>query len=391
MKGPMTDLPRLRQSPTDPSFVQNPSSLYTLAHSLGPAFHWEDYELDCIVSYDLARAIFSDKRFGRQDPTPPLRPEHQAAFWAVEDHSMLELEAPRHPKLRAQVLRDFTSKRVRALAPDIQALADDLIDQFPAGPFDLLDAYARTLPVVIIARLLGAPEDDAQQLLMWSNAMVKMYQAKRSHSDEQQAAQAAANFSAYIQDLIREKIRHPKNDLISALLQAQADGSGLSHAEIVTTCILLLNAGHEATVHTLGNTVKTLLDTQTPFSEDCVEEAMRFDPPLHLFTRYVYEDAEIAGVSFAKGTQIALLLGAANRDPKRWDNPNVFDPTRPVQQHLAFGAGGHFCLGAPLARLELKIGLETLFRRCPALKMTQTPEYADIFHFHGLDALIVSV
>lgn len=387
----MRKLSRLAQSPTDDGFVQNPYPFYARAHSLRPAFHWDDYGMDCVVSYDLARAIFSDRRFGRQKPIPRKHPDHQAAFWAIEDHSMLELEAPRHPKLRAQVLRAFTSRRIQGLGPEIQQLCDDLIDQFPSGPFDLLEAYASKLPVIIIARLLGVPDRDADLLLSWSNNMVKMYQAGRTIADEIDAASASAAFATYIQDVIAAKRETPNDDLISALIKAQDDGSGLSNAEVVSTCILLLNAGHEATVHTMGNTIKTLLETATPFSPQCIEEAMRFDPPLHMFTRYVYEDVDFDGFSAKKGQQIALLLGATNRDPDRWDAPDTFDPHRTPQQHLAFGAGGHFCLGAPLARLELSIGLQTLFDRKSDLSLTSAPQYADIYHFHGLKTLTVKV
>ncbi|WP_420863154.1 cytochrome P450 [Algirhabdus cladophorae] len=380
-------LPLLHQQPTDPAFVQNPYPFYAKAHALGAAFHWAEYQMDCVVQYDLARRIFSHPAFGRADPNPAKKPDHLTDFWAVEDHSMLELEAPRHPVLRKQVLRAFTSRRVRDLAPEITALAHQLIDAFPSQPFDLLTAYAQQIPVIVIARLLGVPDHDAPRLLAWSHDIVKMYQAQRSHADEVAANTAAAEFSNYVQTHIDAKRCTATDDLLSAMIAEEA----LTGPEIVSTAILLLNAGHEATVHTMGNAVVALINHACPASDPAIEEAMRFDPPLHLFTRWVYEDVILDGVAFHKGQQIALLLAAANRDPARWDQPHRFDPSRVPQQHLAFGAGGHFCLGAPLARLELGIGLRVLFQRCPDLQLVQPPQFADIFHFHGLDRLIVQV
>ena len=176
---------------------------------------------------------------------------------------------------------------------------------------------------------------------------------------------------------------------MSALITAD-----LSRDEVISTCILLLNAGHEATVHTLGNVVKTLLEVDQRPTEGpgFVEEALRHDPPLHMFTRWVYEPLNVGPHALLPGDQIGLLLAAGNRDPKAFAAPNQFDPDRPAQpQNLSFGAGLHFCVGAPLARLELGIGLRQLFHKCPDLRLATPPRYADIYHFHGLEALWVQI
>jgi cytochrome P450 len=189
---------------------------------------------------------------------------------------------------------------------------------------------------------------------------------------------------------IAKRRKTPTDDLISTLIAAEQDGERLSEDELITTCILLLNAGHEATVHTLGNGTKTLLEHGvTAITEAAVEEIIRFDPPLHMFTRWVYEDVAMNGHNFKRGDQIACLLGAANRDPAAYSNPNTFDPMRSGPQNTSFGGGIHFCVGAPLARLELKIALEVLFARCPSLQLEGQPRYADVFHFHGLERLMV--
>ncbi|WP_049645332.1 cytochrome P450 [Candidatus Rhodobacter oscarellae] len=388
-------MPTISQSPTDPAFVQDPYPFYARARALGPLVYWDDYALPCTTALAATSAILRDRRFGRE-PLEPTTPEpHTAAFYAVEAHSMLELEPPRHTRLRGLVLRAFTSRRIAALAPEIEALCAELMGAFPHGDFDLLPAYCTPLPVRIIARLLGVPEDMAPDLLAWSNAMVAMYQARRTHEIEADAARAALEFSDFLRLYVKERRSRPADDLITHLIAAEEDGERLSTDELITTCILLLNAGHEATVHTLGNGVKALLEHGPDLDwltgagiDQTVEEILRFDPPLHMFTRYAYEDIELFGHAFRRGDEVACLLAAASHDPAATPNAQAFDPTR-RPQHLSFGAGLHFCVGAPLARLELKIALQALFARHPKLRLAARPSYANLYHFHGLERLIV--
>lgn len=389
-------LPRLSQSPTDPAFVQNPYPFYERARAAGPVFWWEEYGLPCTPSAAVVSACLRDRRLGREIPESRRRPipDHLRPFYAVEAHSMLELEAPRHTRLRSLVLRAFTSRRIAELAPEIAALSHSLIDTLPAGGFDLIPTFAQRLPVIIIARLLGVPEDRADDLLRWSNAMVGMYQARRTRAMEDAAVAATEDFVAFLRAYVEDRRARPADDLITQLIAAEEAGEKLSTDELITTCILLLNAGHEATVHSLGNGVKALLENGYGASvltpdriEATTEEIFRHDPALHLFTRHVYEDMDIGGHRFAAGDEIGLLLGAANRDPGPWGDPARFDPARPVQTNFTFGAGVHFCVGAPLARLELQIALPILFDRLPRLRLAAPPRYADLYHFHGLQAL----
>ena len=384
----------LSQSPTDPGFVQNPYPFYERARAAGPFFRWTDYNLVCTGNSAAVNAIFRDRRFGREPISPPVIPPHLAPFYAVEAHSMLELEPPRHTRLRNLVLRAFTSRRIAGLAPDITALATELAEAIPQGDSDLLTAFAQPLPVRIIARLLGVPEDMAPDLLRWSNAMVGMYMAGRTREMEDRAVAATEAFVAFLRAYVEDRRAHPADDLITQLIAAESEGEKLSTDELITTCILLLNAGHEATVHTIGNGVKALLETRTPLTalspenvEATVEEILRFDPALHMFTRWAYEDIEVMGHTFRRGDQVGLLLAAANRDPGTWDDPSRFNPSRPPKPLATFGAGLHFCVGAPLARLELQIALPILFRHHPHLAFADQPTYADVFHFHGLSAL----
>jgi cytochrome P450 len=387
----------LHQSPKDPAFVQDPYPFYTRARSVGPFFRWQDYDLICTGSAAAVNAIFRDRRFGREPVEPPVIPPHLAPFYAVEAHSMLELEPPRHTRLRNLVLRAFTSRRIAGLAPDVTALAHELAEALPSGPFDLLQSFAQPLPVRIIARLLGVPESMAPDLLRWSNAMVGMYMACRTREAEDRAIAATEAFVAFLRSYIAERRSRPADDLITQLIAAEMGGEKLSTEELISTCILLLNAGHEATVHTIGNGVKTLLETGTAFTalgpeavDSTVEEILRFDPALHMFTRHAYAEVEVMGHTFQRGDQVGLLLAAANRDPGVWDRPDRFLPSRPVKPHASFGAGLHFCVGAPLARLELQIALPILFQRHPSLSLANTPHYADVYHFHGLHQLLVT-
>jgi unspecific monooxygenase len=383
---------RITQDPTEPAFVQDPYAFYHRARALGPIVWWEDYAMPAALSHGAVNAILRDRRFGREAPPEAHAavPERLAPFYAIEAHSMLELEPPRHTRLRGLVLRAFTARRIAALEPEIAALAHRLVDALPEAGGDLLAGVAQPLPVIVIARLLGVPEAMAPDLLRWSNAMVAMYQARRTPADEDAAVAAARDFSAFLRDHIAQRRTRPADHLIAA----EEAGERLSTDEMIATCILLLNAGHEATVHTIGNGVVALARLRDPQAalapdrvEATVEEVLRFDPPLHLFTRWVYAPAEVMGHSFAPGDRVACLLGAANRDPRVYDRPDRFDPRRPQAQNLAFGAGLHFCVGAPLARLELRVVLPILFDRLAGLRPRGRPRYADLYHFHGLAAL----
>ncbi|SPJ24056.1 cytochrome P450 [Palleronia abyssalis] len=371
---------RISQSPVDPAFVADPYPFYARLRAVGNIAVWDDYDMPVAASHRAVTALLRDRRLGRETPEERREPvpDHVAPFYAVEDHSMLELDGPRHARLRRQVLTAFTSKRVAGLAPAIEALCHDLLDA-TNGPFDLIDAYAAPLPVRTIARLIGLPEDMAPQLLDWSHAMVGMYQAGRTRAMEDAAADAAGAFRAHLAETMAARRAEPRDDLLSAMVTAD----NLSDPERIATAILLLNAGHEATVHALGNAVIHLCATGTRPTEGLVDELLRLDPPLHLFTRWVLEDAELFGHQFRRGDRIGLLLGAANRDPEAYPDPDRLIPDRAGPSHTAFGGGAHFCLGAPLARLELEISLRVLFQRMPGLHLVEPAEIAPIYHFRG--------
>ena len=409
---------RLRMDPHEPRFFQDPYPAYAFLHEASPVFFWEEFGHWCVSGFDDVSKLLRDRTFGRENPDGPPTPQapgsprgHLAEFDAVEQHSLLEREPPVHTRLRTLVNRAFVSRQVERLRPKLEALSHELIDGFEKQrSVDLISAFATPLPVAIIADMLGIPQAMGPQLLDWSHRMVAMYMHGRSRDGEQSANDAAKAFADYVRRQSAERRMRPGQDLLSLLAAAEADGDRLSEAELVSTAILLLNAGHEATVHQAGNAIKAILqyggEASEMFRDDsrgasAIEEALRFDAPLHMFTRFCGPGeifladlpflADRAGNRFIlkAGEKIGLMLGAANRDPKAFDAPDRFLPGRADQKNVSFGAGIHFCIGAPLARLELQVSLRVLFERLPGLRLAEEPKYRDSYHFHGLERLDV--
>ncbi|MGJ3261843.1 MAG: cytochrome P450 [Salinarimonas sp.] len=399
---------RLSLDPRDPAFYEDPYRAYAHLHAQAPVVFWEEYGHWVFLAHADVDRLLRDRRFGREILHVATRAElglpepaaHTARFDAIDAHSMLEREPPVHTRLRTLVNRAFVSRRVESLRPAIAALAHALVDAFPRGePFDLLDAYATPIPVRVIARMLGVPEAAAPRLLDWSHRMVAMYAFGRTRAVEEDADAAAGAFADFIRESVAERRGRPGDDLLSVLIAAEEAGDRLSEDELVSTAVLLLNAGHEATVHAMGNAVRTILETGTDpatlfrdatATERTVEECLRYDPPLHMFTRYVLADTQESGIALEKGDRIGLVLGAAGRDPHSNPDPDRFDPARATPLHTAFGAGIHFCIGAPLARLELQVALPILFERCPGLRLAERPRVRDAYHFPGLERLPVT-
>ena len=409
---PVTGVPDTRRysaKPRDPVFFQDPYAFYASLHAENPVFFWEEYGHWCFAGFKDVNALLRDKRFGREILHVATREElgmpepkpHVADFDLTERYSLLNLEPPDHTRLRTLVNRAFVSRNVEALRPRIEKLANELIDGFEAdGEVELLKSFAAPLPAIIIAEMIGLPAESAPQLLAWSNRMVAMYMFGVTEPTEHDANAASRDFVDYLRAIIAERRKAPKGDLLTHMLTAEINGEKLTEDEVVSTAILLLNAGHEATVHTTGNGVKAILESgfapKTLFAtekqtEATVEECIRFDAPLHMFTRYALSDLELeGGLTLRKGDVIGLMLGAANRDPSRFADPGSFDPFRTDGANVSFGAGIHFCIGAPLARIEMQVAMKTLFDRLPNLRLKETPVYKDVYHFHGLDTLPVT-
>ncbi len=397
----------LALDPRDPVFFQDPYPAYRAMHERAPVFFWREYGYWCFARHEDVSALLRDRRFGRQILHVASRaelgwsepPAHLAAFTAYERHSLLELEPPEHTRMRTLINRPFLQRVTERLRPRLVRLAHECIDAFvDAGEAELIEHFATPLPVFAICDVLGVPAERSGELLAWSHEMVAMYQARRDAGIEQRAERATAEFADCVRGLLAERRQAPRDDLLSALLASEADGARLAEAELVSTAMLFLIAGHEATVHGIGNGVKAVLEhglgTRAMIAEGepgtrLVEELLRFDTPLHLFTRYVLEPCVVAGVELARGERIGLLLAAANHDPERFEAPHELRPGRTPDPHLSFGGGIHFCVGAPLARLELQVALRALGERLPALTLARPPRYRDTYHFRGLETLHV--
>lgn len=403
----MTATPVFDLDPCDPAFVGDPYPFYAAMRDLGRVFAWRQLGHRCVARYDDVNALLRDRRFGRQilhvasraELGWPEPDEHLGPFHEFERHSLLELEPPRHTRLRGFVNAAFLPRQVDRAAAGVERLAQGLVDGFEArGGCDVVGDYAAPLAVGVIADFLGVPRELGPQLLAWSHDMVAIYQARRDRAIEDRTVAATGEFAACMREFVVARRREPRRDFLSQLVAA-ADGAGrgLTDDEVVTMGILLLNAGHEATVHALGNGVRAILD-HVPAAAAAVaadpaghvEEMLRFDPPLHMFTRYALEDVDVAGERFCKGDVIGLLLGAANRDPARFSHPDRFDAGRAPNPHVSFGAGIHACVGAPLARLEMQVALRVLFARLPGMHVTEPPRVKDAWHFRGLEALRVA-
>src|SRR5690606_22771709 len=336
---PITDVPmdrRASANPKDPDFFQNPYPFYAQQHATRPAFFWEEYGHWCFADFKTVSLLLRDKRFGRDILHVATREEiglpepkpHTADFDLTEKYSLLNLEAPAHTRLRMLVNRAFVSRQVEQLRPRINQLANEIIDGFEGEEsVDLIKAFAAPIPAIVIAEMIGLPAEMAPQLLNWSNRMVTMYMFGVTHETELDANQAAAEFMDYLRTVIAERRKAPREDLLTHMLTTEQGGEKLTDDEVMSTAILLLNAGHEATVHTTGNGVKSILesglDPKTLFAtpeqaEATVEECLRFDAPLHLFTRYALHDMDYEGIPLRKADVIGLMLGSANRDPNRF-------------------------------------------------------------------------
>jgi cytochrome P450 len=393
---------------TDPAVVADPYPAFAVARAQAPVQWHEGLGLWLAFTHAEADAVLRDRRLGRiwSDRAPAERFE---SFNLIHRNAILEMEPPDHTRLRRLISTAFARGHVERLRPWVQQLADSLVDGLVersggTEPVDVLSGMAELLPVAVIAELLGVPDADRPLLRPWSNAIVKMYEYGRTPLVEEAAERAAAEFVAYLRDLAAERRQHPGEDLLTHLVTVRDDSPGggrsdrLTEDELVTTCILLLNAGHEATVNVGGNGLLALLEHPAQLARlrqdpgllpTAIEELMRFDSPLQLFERTATSDVEIGGVTVRAGTKIAALLGAANRDPAVFADPDTLDVDRTDNPHISFGAGVHFCIGAPLARVELQASFGALLARTSRLELGAPARRRPEFVIRGLHDLPV--
>ena len=389
----------------DPHFVADPyPALKQLRENPGPVWH-EEMQIFLAARHGDANDVFRNKSLGRifKEKSPEF--EWEIFNWLHAD-SILDSEPPKHTRLRSLVAKAFNRQKIEGMRPAVERITRQLLDSIDqkvkAGEnFDLIADYAEPLPVKIIADLLGFPESEEHLLRPWSQAIVKMYEVNPSIQYQTEAKQAGKEFAEYVRDLAISRKKNPGQDLISDLASVEENGEKLNMQELVATCVLLLNAGHEASVNAFGNgmvaalqrpdQIKLLRETPREVTNTALEEFMRFDAPLHLFERTATADTEIGGVQIMEGQMIAALIGSANRDETVFSAPESMDVTRDPNPHIGFGAGIHFCLGAPLARLEMSVSLPALWEKYPTMQLASDPVRRPTFVLRGYERVAISV
>jgi len=378
----------------DPDVIRDPYPHLKELRDFDKPFWHPDLEVFLAATHRDANEVLRNKSLGRIYIDRAPESEWGVFNWLHSD-SILDSEPPKHTRLRGLVLKAFNRGRMEGMRSQIEAIASELLDEIEnkGGKFDLIADYAEPLPVKVIALLLGFPPEDEYLLRPWSQAIVKMYEVNPPREHQLAAQKAANEFAEYVHTLMLERKREPKPDLITDLSQVHEAGEQLSTHELIATCILLLNAGHEASVNGFGNGMVALLRNEAErarlfndpdkFSPTAVEEFLRFDSPLQYFERTAINECEISGVTVKQGQKIVSLLGSANRDESVFERADQFDVSRQPNPHIGFGAGIHFCVGAPLARLEMSISLPLLIKRFPNLNLAREPQRRPAFSLRG--------
>ena len=380
----------------DPEFISDPYPGLADLRQHGKPVWSDELGVFLAATHKDANQVLRTRSLGRI--FQPKHPEDQwNTFNYLHADSILDSEPPKHTRLRSLVTKAFNPKKIDSLRPTVativDSLLDDLEDAFSRGDADLIYHFAEPLPVKVIASLLGFPPEDEHLLRPWSQAIVKMYEVSPSDTDQAEAKKAADEFAAYVERLMLERKENPGADLISDLAQVEDGGDRLSTTELIATCVLLLNAGHEASVNGLGNGMVQALERPDQMAllrshpqeitPTAIEEFLRFDSPLHLFERTATSDTEVGGVMVGEGQKIAALIGSANRDETVFENSDTMDLTRDPNPHIGFGAGIHFCIGAPLARMEMSVALPQLMERFPNLNLAGDPTPRGTFVLRG--------
>ncbi|WP_332644018.1 cytochrome P450 [Aeromicrobium sp.] len=362
--------------PGEPSFLRDPYPVLASLRANGPVLWHEPMGMWLATTHKSVSAVLRSRAFGRiwsdWEPVDELEP-----FNALHRNQMMENEPPAHTRLRKLVAGAFGRGHVERMRPRVESLAAEMVEQLD-DRFDVLADYAEPMPVYVIADLLGVPREDHQLLRTWSQAIVHMYEPRPSDEVKAAAVEASTAFSDYVRAVVTDRRENQGEDLISDLIRERGRGAKLTEDELVASVVLLLNAGHEASVNAFGNGIYALMSHPEQLAritsgevpmEIALEELLRFDAPLQLFERTATDDVEIAGQLIKSGQKIACLMGSANRDSDAFAEADVFDVGRDPNPHVGFGMGRHFCLGAPLARLELQISMTHLLRRFPRLEL----------------------
>lgn len=384
----MPSVPTTSIDLTDPALIADPYPVFAEERARHPVAWHEPSGMWLAFDHATVSAVQRDRRFGRiwrdREPAAYLEP-----FNLLHRNQMMENEPPEHTRLRRPVARSFNRGHVERLRPRVRELAESLLAEADPAGFDVVGDYAEPLPVLVIAELLGVPASHAGDLRRWSQAIVRMYEPAPGQDVVDPAVAASVDFAGLIRELAAERRDAPRDDLITDLVATE-----LTEDEVVAAAVLLLNAGHEASVNVFGNGLVAMLRRGLrpgPDTAVTVEEMLRFDSALQLFERTATEPVDVGAVTVEEGQKIAVLLGSANRDPAVFADPDTFLPDRDPNPHVAFGVGVHFCLGAPLARMELAESLGTLFATHPGLELAGEPEGRGTFVLRGYERVRVGI
>ncbi|NCV08345.1 MAG: cytochrome P450 [Actinobacteria bacterium] len=389
----------------NPTFVADPYEQLKELRQFGKPVWHEGMQIFLAARHSDANDVFRNKSLGRifTDKKPDF--EWETFNWLHSD-SILDSEPPKHTRLRSLVAKAFNRNKIEGMRPAVERITHKLLDAInekvkSGTTFDLIADYAEPLPVKIIADLLGFPESEEHLLRPWSQSIVKMYEVNPSEQHQVEAKKAAAEFAEYVRSLAEHRKKNPGQDLITDLAMVEENGEKLNSHELVATCVLLLNAGHEASVNAFGNGMVAVLErpdqadllrkNSRAITQTALEEFMRFDAPLHLFERTATVDTEVGGVKIEQGQKIAALIGSANRDSEIFERADEMDLTRDPNPHIGFGAGIHFCLGAPLARLEMSVSLPALWEKYPNMQLAENPVRRPTFVLRGYERVSISV
>ncbi len=388
----------------DPEFLADPYPQLAELRRVGKPIWHEELGIFLAATHADSNAVLRNRSLGRIFKPKEPSDQWDTFNWLHAD-SILDSEPPKHTRLRSLVMKAFNPKKIESMRPDVERITQSLLDGIErklaeTGQFDVIADFAEPLPVKVIASMLGFPDEDEHLLRPWSQAIVKMYEVSPSDEDKRQAQQASAEFADYVHALMVERKKNHGPDLITDLALVEEDGEKLNAHELIATCVLLLNAGHEASVNGFGNGFVAALKNEAQMSlirqspdqhaATAIDEFLRFDAPLHLFERTATQDTEIGGVEIAQGQKIAALLGSANRDEAVFENADQLDLTRDPNPHIGFGAGIHFCIGAPLARMEMTTSLPMLMKAYPEIELASEPRRRPTFVLRGYESVFVT-
>jgi cytochrome P450 len=390
--------------PRSAAFAADPYPVFALARTAGEPLWHDGLGMWLAFRHADASAVLRSKTLGRIYRYRGPEDVWGTFNWLHAD-SILDSEPPKHTRLRRLVSKAFTRGYIETLRPLVERVCGELLDAAEAkerdgGTVDLVADYAEPLPVIIIAAMLGVPDSDQHLLRPWSQDIVKMYEYDHTVEQQHAARRSSEEFAAYVGELAVARRHDPTDDLVTQLVEVQDEGDRLSEHELIATCILLLNAGHEASVNGLGNGIVAAFDTgevqrlrtdARGLADTAVEEFLRYDAPLQLFERTATADTAIGPVTIQEGQKVAALLGSAGRDPEVFEQPDRMDLARDPNPHIGFGAGIHFCLGSPLARMEMTTSVPMLFERFPPLELAAAPVPRPTFVLRGYESVPVTL